>query len=364
VLASGMGRDYSPTAVVVAAAARARTAGAAWLSLVWMRSSSPARAAAHRGALGQPHGRWGLGAWLGAWLGAVAGPACTLELRSGFSCGDGTWNREAGEECDPEVAESYENACVGTSRPEGAAACDPEECTIINDPMQCGVCGDGRVDEILGEQCDGDELNGASCPSGKGALQCSTSCAFDYSACDRCGDRVRDPDEECDPKAGDDGITASRPPCVELSSPYANLPYAGGTPGPCTDECKWDRITCHYCGNGKIETNRLVDSSGNIAPPEVCDDVALNQTLLNESLSDDPCTSMNGDLRSQVVCRDDCTVQRLGNCCVNAGKRCPDAGEGTCCYALETEGFMPGQDACAESFNGELLFEACLSDGD
>lgn len=330
-----------------------------------MRSSSPARPAAHHEPLARARGLRGWGALLGVWLGAMTAPACLLELDSGFSCGDGWWNREAGEECDPDVAESFENACVGTSRPEGRAACDPMTCEIINDATQCGVCGDGRVDEMLGEECDGDQLNGASCPSGKGALQCSPSCTFDYSACDRCGDRVKDPDEECDSKADeDDGITTPRPPCVDLESPYANLPYAGGTPGPCTDECKWNRITCHYCGNGTIDTNRLVDANGNVAPPELCDLAALNQTLLDDTLSDDPCTSMDGDLRSQVVCRDDCTVQRLGNCCVNAGKPCPGAGEGTCCYALETEGFTPGDDACAESFNGELLFEACLSDGD
>jgi hypothetical protein len=363
VLASGMGRDYSPTATAVAAAARARTTGAAWLSFVWMRFSSPARAAAHPGALGQPHGRWGLGALLGAWLGAVAGPACTLELRSGFSCGDGYWNREAGEKCDPEVPESYENACVGTNRPEGIADCDPELCTIINDREQCGVCGDGRVDEDLQEECDGDEHNGMSCPSGEGALQCDASCKFDYSACELCGNHERDPGEECDPTAVDT-ITSTRPDCITLASPDPSVPYGGGKAGPCTDECRWDRITCNYCGNGQIDGDRLLDSNGNRSSPEICDATALNQTLLNESLSDDPCTSMNGDLRSQVVCRDDCTVQRLGNCCVNAGKRCPDAGEGTCCYALETEGFIPGQDACAESFNGELLFEACLSDGD
>lgn len=50
------------------------------------------------------------------------------------------------------------------------------------------VCGDGFIDP--GESCDGSSLNGQTCASqgyDRGTLACSSSCAFDTSACESGG---------------------------------------------------------------------------------------------------------------------------------------------------------------------------------
>ena len=48
-------------------------------------------------------------------------------------------------------------------------------------------CGNGIIDNILGEQCDGSEFGGESCQSlgeGKGTLICDpVICTFDFSMC-------------------------------------------------------------------------------------------------------------------------------------------------------------------------------------
>jgi hypothetical protein len=306
-----------------------------------MRSNSPARPAAHRQPR-RPRLDWGV--LLGAWLGAVLGPACTLELPSGFSCGDGHWNREAGEECDPGVPESFENACVGTSRPDGFADCDPETCEIINDLQQCGVCGDRKVDEILGEQCDGDELNGAKCPGGVGELQCSTSCRFDTSACRSCGNGRIDPGEECDPNLGLD-VLVDKPECKDLESPYGDaLPYSAGVPGSCRSDCRWERTTCSYCGNQQLESDGyVVDFDGTKAIPEWCDGNDFDRGTLEEKLADSTCTSASAELRPIVECAPNCLdfipVDRPQPCCYKPGADCPaDDSLVRCCYEAENPG--------------------------
>jgi hypothetical protein len=328
-----------------------------------MRSISSARPAAHRQILGPLRG-WG--ALLGAWLGAVLGPACTIELPSGFSCGDGYWNEDEGEECEPDVPESYENACVGTIRPYGEADCDPETCKIINDAKQCGECGDGYVDESLGEQCDGDELNGASCPGGVGTLQCSTSCRFDTSACRSCGNQRIDPGEECDPNVGLDELVI-KPECKDLVSPYGDaLPYSAGTPGLCREDCRWERTTCSYCGNDKIETDGyLIDFDGTKAIPEWCDGADFDRGTLEAELANSACTSANADLRPIIECAANCLdfipIQQAQPCCYKSGAACPDDdSQVRCCYEVENPGSTLG--GCQVSINDldkDTFLEVC-----
>lgn len=281
---------------------------------------------------------------LGSWLYAVVGPACTLELDNGFSCGDGYWNREAGEDCDPQVPDSFVNACVGTSRPDGIADCDPEACTIINDIEQCGVCGDGRADELLYEECDKDDLSGHACPSGKGQLQCNADCTLDDSACDKCGNGMIDPGEECDPNPGLGGFV-NKPPCTELVSPYGDaLPYSAGLPGSCRDDCRWERTTCSYCGNLQIESDGyVIDFDGTKAIPEWCDGSDFDRSALEMELANSACTSVDAELRPIVACAPNCLdfipLELRQPCCYKSGADCPpDDSPTRCCYEEEHAG--------------------------
>jgi hypothetical protein len=329
-----------------------------------MRFISSARPDAHRQILGPLRG-WG--ALLGVWLGAVLGPACTIELPSGFSCGDGYWNEDEGEECEPDVPDSYENACVGTSRPRGTAACDPELCTIINSIDQCAVCGDEFVDEDLGEECDGDNLNGEVCPGGLGTLQCS-DCRLDFTYCQSCGNGSVDADlgEECDPNAE---LPQTPPLCVSVPPYYADKPYTSGQAGSCRDDCRWDRSTCGYCNNGRLEGEHVLVDEGITAAPEQCDGDEFDPVALDAKLASSVCTIVDADLWPSTRVCEGCfeisyTEDPREPCCVRPGGACPEEGGALrCCSEIglepTDEGSEPPPDRCQTIFTSGVWFDAC-----
>lgn len=267
--------------------------------------------------------------------------SCTLELNDDIACGDGFVDEIAGEECDPGDPSSFINTCVGTNRPAGMGACDPVTCEIINDLEQCAICGDGRVDEIIGEQCDGDELNGRACVGGVGTLQCSTSCLFDYSECEDCGNGTVDPGEECDPKMSGRDVTIGKPPCHELESPFGIAkPFTGGTPGSCRDDCTWDVAGCNYCGNGQVEGPTVLDTELDIQSlPEWCDGGDFDNAILEQELAGSACTQTNSDTRPIVECAPNCLdlieVDVEPACCLKAGAACPSISPIRCCFEVD-----------------------------
>src|SRR5690606_7820029 len=99
------------------------------------------------------------------------------------------------------------------------------------------ICGNGASD--VGEECDGADLNGASCESlmpsvfSGGVLRCSDNCEFDTSACESvatCGNGVLEPGEECD--------------SLELSGQSCGgLGYSGGRLS-CDADCGLDESDC------------------------------------------------------------------------------------------------------------------------
>jgi hypothetical protein len=100
-----------------------------------------------------------------------------------YNCGDGT--KQDPEACDG--ADFGTESCQTLGFEGGSLLC-LSGCSQI-DVSNCtagATCGDGTIDQ--GEQCDGANLNGATCTSlgftGGGTLSCNpTSCQYDVSQC-------------------------------------------------------------------------------------------------------------------------------------------------------------------------------------
>lgn len=294
---------------------------------------------------------WALG------LGLAAG--CLLELQATISCGDGYVDRAAGEECDPEDEASFAEVCSALGRP-GLAECDPVDCTLRAGEIECGRCGDGIVDSLRGEACDGSVEN-ASCPSGEGRLGCTAECEITDLGCEQCGDGELDPGEECDDRATIGGLIDPRPcagsdlfefPVVEpILAPVAKG-YASGTVASCRG-CRWDRSACGYCGDGELDLATALDFEGGVAQAEVCDEdrfdpaaIAIELPVLVAGCEAEAEATGLG-LRPNVTCGPTC--RELVHppedvpCCRTAAEPCPATGEPIpCCHAS----IYPGEPAC------------------
>lgn len=316
-----------------------------------------------------PDVRRSLAIWAALLIGAS--PACLLQLDNEISCGDGVVDVRAGEECDPAVPSSFEDAC---SSPLATAACDPDTCMIIDDFGECSVCGDGIVDALRGEECDGDELGGEVCPGGNGALRCGSECLLDYSECDACGNGVVDEGEECD--YNNVGGFATERPCAgspdeevpPLSAP--TKPFRSGSTTVCREDCRWDRSGCGFCGDG-VQDDGIPLQEGVSSPPEWCDGERFSDPrLITEfgPLCNDPETQ-----RPAVTCGDDCRsfIEIDNGCCLRHNAACPDSGIGKpggaggdddggtdgdgpppvpCCWAVANP---DGGDPCYNSFESD-----------
>ncbi len=95
-------------------------------------------------------------------------------------------------------------------------------------------CGNTMLDD--GEECDGDDLAGATCESIgflSGDLACSKSCTFDTSACLACGNDAVDAGEVCD------GVDLAGADCTTLG-----MGFTGGALA-CADDCSaYDTAGC------------------------------------------------------------------------------------------------------------------------
>jgi hypothetical protein len=262
-------------------------------------------------------------------IGFVVGNACLLDLDHKLACGDGYFDPEAGEECDPADPESFKNACAEV-RPAGTGACDPDACTIIDTVEQCAYCGDGIIDAVAGEECEGDDIGGKCTTSGQ--VGC-VACKFDFTGCDKCGNGEPDEGEECDP--GDLGGIGLERNCDQLKSPYQDQPYSFGQTISCLDDCTYDRTECSYCGNGKLETNgalvSLPSQPSTMSRPEKCDGENFDLDELSQQY---PC---GDEAVGNVECSDNCLdfVRRdMGpECCLPRGADCPADGDfPRCCH--------------------------------
>ncbi len=215
-----------------------------------------------------------------ATIALAMGTSCVVELQHTLVCGDGYIDEIVGEECDPGLPESYEKGCDNTGI-EGRAHCDDITCTIV-----CEGCGDGIVQRSA-------------------------------------DDEIRD--EECDegPYSGARALETEATQCVGLVSGDPETSYGSGVTRNCTALCYYDRTPCSYCGNGSADdaldlapwisgqeaTARAEDCDGDEFRPsfkaETCPGEELNATCGEDCRivprSDPPCCVPEGDLCSPTT---------------------------------------------------------------
>ncbi len=174
-------------------------------------------------------------------------------------CGDAIIQGEHEEQC--EGGDLGGNSCVTLGYFRGTLACTASCRYDLTDCEAGGFCGDAVVQEG-DEQCDGNELGGATCESlGRygGELTCDDGCQFDLSTCaGRCGDGEVDGayQEECD-GANLDGET-----CVNLGFSSGELTC---------DACRLVTDACvPYCGDGALQPEQAEECEGTLFGGHTC----------------------------------------------------------------------------------------------
>jgi 6-phosphogluconolactonase (cycloisomerase 2 family) len=169
-------------------------------------------------------------------------------------CGDGIVDAVEGERCDGRNLDGRD--CITEGFAGGVLACN-DDCTL--DTSGCtSICGDGRI--AADEDCEGNDLGGGTCTSegfDGGDLGCGADCTFDTSACEVyvCGDGVVAGPEVCD------GVALEGSTCVTLGFDSGTL--------ACADDCgSFDTSDCHVCGDGVIDEGE--DCDGNALGGQTC----------------------------------------------------------------------------------------------
>ncbi|MBU1410941.1 hypothetical protein KKC22_05430 [Myxococcota bacterium] len=176
-------------------------------------------------------------------------------------CGDDAIQDGYGEVCDGAALSGQTCELLGFYG--GTLACDAGcETFDTSDCATFGRCGDGMVQGAYGEECDGTELNGATCGDFgfyQGSVTCGSDCRYVISDCsESCGDADIQTTfgEVCD------GMNLASQSCLTLG-------YYGGTL-ECMADCGTFDIT--DCANvGRCGDGTLQGGFG-----EVCDGTALN----------------------------------------------------------------------------------------
>ncbi len=257
---------------------------------------------------------------------------------SDATCGNGA--RETGEQCDGEDLGGATCATAGFLA--GVLSCDAG-CTWNTDLcFNAEPCGDGLIG--LSEDCDGTNLDGQTCLSlgwHGGTLACTGDCAWNLASCElagRCGDGILQEahGETCD------GADLSGQTCQGLG-------FHGGALA-CTTGCTLDLTSCEAAG-------RCGDDVIQATHGETCDGM---------NLGGQTCTGM-GYYGGTLACAAGCTLNlascvaagRCGDGTIQLEESCDGANlDGQTCSSL---GYYGGTLACATDCT--LLLAPCVAAG-
>lgn len=114
------------------------------------------------------------------------------------------------------------------------------------------LCGNGVIDS--NEQCDGNDLGGATCVSegfAQGTLSCTSSCTLNKSGCSTCGDGAIEGPEVCD------GSALGANTCQSLGHPPGTLVCGADCMSFDAGSCTGGYITANTSFTGTVSTNGL-----------------------------------------------------------------------------------------------------------
>ena len=160
----------------------------------------------------------------------VSGDGCKGDCSSDETCGNGIVDShlDPPEECDPGSEQTAHVDCTDLGFMAGTAECR-SDCTLDLSGCEEG-CGNGVKDAQ--DECDGNDLGGATCESlgfAGGTLSCTDLCTMDLTGCQGgCGNGVVEAGEQCD---GSVSIT-----CEDLGYESGDL--------ACSQDCHYDTSEC------------------------------------------------------------------------------------------------------------------------
>jgi len=169
-------------------------------------------------------------------------------------CGDSKTNAAANEVCDQGVNNGQ--PCAYSATPGTTCVRCAADCLSVDNAKAAPYCGDGNTD-VGNEVCDQGPDNGTACPYATSCSRCNASCTQLMPLTGpSCGDGVIQAanNEQCD------GANINGATC-------ASLGYASGTPTcyPKTDPvngCRFNVTPCvPTCGNSTIETGEQCDTA-------------------------------------------------------------------------------------------------------